>query len=127
MSDPIAAVIQFLRSLPDLPAGSVTGDMNARTVGDTTVYVYHSGGFRVLRDSMDRIDIAFEVYAQGREEAADLAFLVREHLLRDLRDVTVGTIYFLDADGDLLPDYEPDSSSREHMYCGEVTLFYISD
>ncbi|MFD5069141.1 hypothetical protein ACFWNC_14585 [Streptomyces sp. NPDC058369] len=127
MSDPIAAVVQFLRSLPDLPTGSVTGDMNARTVGDTTIYVSHSGGFQVLRDSVDRIDIAFEVYAPDREEAADLAFLVRKHLLRDLRDVTVGSIYFLDADGDQIPDYEPDSSSREHVYCGEVTLFYISD
>lgn len=127
MSDPIAAVIQFLRGLPDLPPGSVVGDMNDRTVGDTSIYAYHSGGFRVLRDSMDRVDIAFEVYAMDREEAAELAFLVREHLLRDLRDVTVGALHFLDADGDVMPDYEPDSASREHVYCGEVTLFYISD
>lgn len=127
MSDPIAAVVQYLRSLSDLPAGSVTGDMNARTVGDTTIYVEHSGGFRIVRDSMDRVDVAFEVYSLDREEAANLAFLVREHFLRDLRDVTVGSLHFLDAYGDVMPDYEPDSSSREHVYCGEVTLFYISD
>lgn len=126
MSDPIAAVVQYLRGLPDLPAGSVVGDMTSRTVGDTTIYVEHSGGFRVIRDSMDRVDVSYEVYSQDREEAGELAFLVREHFLRDLRDVTVGALHFLDAYGDVMPDYEPDSSSREHMYCGEVTLFYTT-
>lgn len=124
MSDPIAAVVQFLRSLPDLPPGSVIGDMNAREVGDTTVYVEHDGGYRVVRDCMDRVFIAYEVYDLDREKAANLAFLVREHLLRGLRDVTVGSVYFLDSHDEELPNYEPDANSREHMYSGTVSLYY---
>lgn len=124
MSDPIAAVIQFLRSLPDLPPGSVQGDMNAREVGDTTIYVEHNGGFRVLRDCEDRIDICYDVYDLDREKAANLAFLVREHMLRDFRDLEVGDLYFLAPSEISMPNYEPDASSREHMYTGEVSLYY---
>lgn len=125
MTDPIASVIQFLRGIPDLATVKVTGDLNSREVGDTTVYVDHNGGFRVLRDCEDRIDIAIEVYDLDREKAAQLAFNVRDYLFT-LRDVTVGGIYFLDAHGDLIPSYEPDSNSREHMYSGEVTLYYVA-
>jgi hypothetical protein len=123
--DPIASVIQFLRGLPDLPPGSVIGDMNAREVGDTTIYVEHDGGYEVMRDCLDRVFVVYEVYDLDREKAADLAFLVRRHLLRGLRDgVTVGDLYFNDSHDEELPDYEPDSNSREHVYCGTVSLYY---
>jgi hypothetical protein len=122
----MAAVVEFLRSLPDLPPGSVTGDMTSREVGDPTVYVDHNGGFRVVRDSMDRVDIIYEVYDLDREKAAQLAFLVREHFLMDLRTLTVGDLYFLDSEDRTLPEYEPDSASREHVYSGEVSLFYVA-
>jgi hypothetical protein len=125
MSDPIAAVVQLLRSLPELPPGSVTGDMNAREVGQTTVYVEHDGGYQVMRDVLDRVFVAYEVYSLDREEAASLAFLVRKRLLQGLRDgVTVGDLYFLDAHDEEIPEYEPDPASREHMYCGVVSLYY---
>jgi hypothetical protein len=122
--DPIASVVQFLRGLPDLPPGSVVGDMNAREVGDTTVYVEHNGGYRVVRDCMDRVFVSYEVYDLDREKAAELAFLVRKHLLTGLRAATVGSMYFLDAHDEELPNYEPDANSREHVYCGEVSLYY---
>jgi hypothetical protein len=125
MTDPIAAVVQYLRSLPDLPPGCVTGDMNSREVGDTTVYVEHNGGFRILRDCEDRIDIWYEVYHSDREQAASLAFLVREKFFA-LSDLVVGDVYFLDYNELSMPDYEPDPSSREHAYSGEVSLFYQS-
>jgi hypothetical protein len=125
--DPIASVVTFLRSLPDLPPGSVTGDLSAREVGDTTIYVEHDGGYRVERDAeLDRVYIAYEVYSLDREEAASLAFLVRKLLLRGLRNgVTVKDLFFLDSRDEELPDYEPDGSSREHVYCGVVSLYYL--
>lgn len=125
MSDPIAAVVQFLRGLSDLPAGCVTGDMNSREVGDTTVYVESNGGFRMVRDLMDRIDVSYEIYDLDRENASTLAFLVRDHFLEELQGVSVGGLYFLDSADIRIPDYEPDSNSREHVYCGEVSLFYV--
>lgn len=122
--DPIRSVVQFLRSLPDIPAGSVTGDMTSRVVGDTTVYVYLEDGYQVVRDSMDRIFVAYEVYSPDREEAAELSLVVRKHLLRGLRAVEIGDHYFLDAHDEEYPSYEPDDSSREHAYCGVVSLYY---
>ncbi|MFD5308314.1 hypothetical protein [Streptomyces ardesiacus] len=125
MNDPIASVVAFLRSLPDLPPGSVTGDMNAREVGDPTVYVEPAGGYMALRDSMSRIYVYYECYDTDKEKAAERAFLVRRHLLRGLRDITVGGLYFLDSRDEEMPRYDPDSASREHVYAGEVSLFYI--
>lgn len=121
--DPMKSVIQFLRSLPDLPSGSITGDMKSREVGDTTVYVYLEDGYRVVRDVMDRIYVAYEVYSLDQEEAAELSLAVRRHLLKGLRAVTVGDIYFLDCLDEEYPNYEPDDSSREHVYCGVVSLY----
>jgi hypothetical protein len=119
------AVVSFLRSLPDIPPGSVVGDMNSREVGDTSVYVYLEDGYRVVRDAMDRIYVAFEVYSLDREQAAELSLVVREHLLKGLRAVTVGDHYFLDAHDEEYPNYEPDTSSREHVYCGVVSLYLV--
>lgn len=124
--DPMKAIATFLRSVPEIPTGSVTGDMNAREVGTTTVYVYIEDGYQVVRDAMDRIYVAFEVYSLDREEAAELSLVVRKHLLQGLRHVTVGDVYFLDAHDEEYPNYEPDSSSREHVYCGVVSLYHQS-
>jgi hypothetical protein len=124
--DPVAAVVQFLRSVPELAPVSVTGDLTSRETGTTTVYVEHNGGFRLLRDCEDRADIYYEVYSLDREEAADLAFLVREALLEQLPGTVVGTAYVLDVEDSQMPDYEPDGSSREHVYCGEVSIFYTA-
>ncbi|WP_395759476.1 hypothetical protein OIE82_27120 [Streptomyces althioticus] len=124
--DPMSAIVAFLRSVPEIPAGSVTGDMNAREVGITTVYVYIEEGYQVVRDAMDRIYVAFEVYSLDREEAAELSLVVRKHLLQGLRHVTVGDIYFLDAHDEEYPNYEPDASSREHVYSGVVSLYHQS-
>jgi len=125
MNDPIKAVVLYLRSLPELSSVHVTGDMNTRQVGETTVYVEHNGGFRVLRDCEDRVDVVYEVYDLDRAKASQLALDVREFLFR-LNDVTVGGLYSLGYDGDAMPDYEPDSASREHVYTGEVSLFYTA-
>lgn len=125
--DPMKSVVAFLRSLPDLPTGSVTGDMNTREVGDTTVYVYVEDGYRFLRDVGDRVYISYEVYSLDREEAAELSLVVRKHLLEGLRDVTVGDLYFLDSHDEEYPNYEPDASSREHVYCGVVSLYSVAN
>lgn len=123
--DPMKSVIQFLRSLPDLPEGSVTGDLNSREVGDTSIYVYLEDGYRALRDVLDRVYIAYEVYSLDREEAAELSLVVRKNLLSRLRAVAVGDYYALDCLDEEYPNYEPDSSSREHVYCGVVSLYIV--
>jgi hypothetical protein len=123
--DPITSVVTFLRSVPDLPPGSVTGDMNAREVGDPTTYVEAAGGYLALRDSMSRFYVYYECYDLDREVASQRAYLVRRHLLRGLRDTTVGGLYFLDSREEEMPHYDPDDASREHVYCGEVSLFYV--
>jgi len=125
MTDPVAAVVTYLRGLSDLSSVHVTGDMNTREVGETTIYLEPTGGFRVLRDCEDRIDIAYEVYAAARDAAVQLAFDLRELLFR-LRTVEVGGLYFLDCYELSMPDYEPDPASREHVYSGEVSFYYTA-
>lgn len=123
MSDPIKSVVPFLQRLPDLSGVVVTGDMNARQVGATTVYVYLENGYEFLRDVGDRVYLAYEVYSLDREEAADLSLVVRRNLLRGLRSVQEGSLYFLDSHDEEYPVYEPDDSSREHVYAGVVSLY----
>ncbi|MGC9439259.1 hypothetical protein [Streptomyces sp. WG5] len=123
----MASVVPYLRGLPDIPTGSVTADMTSREVGDTTIYVYVDDGYRFLRDVGDRIYVAYEVYSLDRGEAVNLALLVRKHLLTGLRDVSVGDLYFLDSHDEEYPDYEPDASSREHVYCGVVSLYCVEN
>ncbi|MEU9258979.1 hypothetical protein AB0D68_10880 [Streptomyces sp. NPDC048212] len=126
-TDPMKAVVQFLRTLIDLPPGNVTGSLKTREVGSTTVYVEHNGGFRMVRDCMDRLDVVYEVYDLDQEKAAELAFLVREHFLERAPNTTSADLYFLDTLEITMPDYEPDATSREHVYCGEVSLFYVEN
>jgi hypothetical protein len=125
--DPMRAVVPFLQGQTDIPTGSVTADMTSRKVGNTTVYVYVDDGYQFLRDVGDRIYVAYEVYSQDRDEAVNLALLVRKYLLKGLRDVSVGDLYVLDAHDEEYPDYEPDASSREHVYCGVVSLYCVDN
>ena len=124
--DPIEFLVSYLRSDPDIPEDSPTGDMTEHATGDTTVYLEHSGGFRVVRDSMDRADVEYSVYSLDRKECVDLALLVREKLLEELPGKTVGGALVLNVEDIALPSYYPDDSSREHMYGGEVAVFYTS-
>lgn len=123
--DPTASVVEYLRTFPDLPRA--TGDLNARTVGDPTLYIFSTGGFRMLRESMDRTDIKYEVYNQDREAAAAMALQVRKYLLSSLPGVVAGNAYVLDVGEVNQPYYDPDPTSREHVYCGEIALFYVEN
>ncbi|MEU0912134.1 hypothetical protein [Streptomyces althioticus] len=118
------SVVSYLRSLPELSQARVTGDMTGREVGELTVYAYLENGYEAFRDALDRIYVAFEVYSLDREEAAELSLVVRKKLLLGLRNVTVGSHYFLDAHDEEYPNYEPDASSREHVYAGVVSLYF---
>lgn len=124
--DPIEFLVSFLNSLPEIPEDSVTGDLTQHVTGETAVYLEHMGGFRVVRNRMDRVDIEYDVYALDRKEAVDLALLVREKLLEELPDTVVGGALVLDVDEIDSPKYDPDDSSREHVYCGQVAVFYTA-
>ncbi|MEU0952794.1 hypothetical protein ABZ353_10690 [Streptomyces niveus] len=126
-TDPMKAIISFLRGGTVPPGTVVTGDMKAREVGDPTVYVESNGGFRMVRDCMDRIDVVYEVRHLDREAAAGLAFLVRAYLLDEAPNTESLDLFFLDALEIGMPEYDPDSASREHVYCGEVSLFYVEN
>ncbi|MFE0773912.1 hypothetical protein [Streptomyces sp. NPDC058861] len=123
--DPVEFLTNYLRSQPDIPDGSPTGDMASRSVGDTTIYLEHSGGYRVVRDRMDRFDIEYDVYHADRELAVKIALLTRERLLEDLPGLVVGPAEVLDVEEIASPRYYPDSTSREHMYGGEVSVFFV--
>ncbi|MFD5697844.1 hypothetical protein [Streptomyces lasiicapitis] len=120
--DPVSVVFGFLKAQKEL-TDSVTGDLVGREPGQATVYIEHAGGFRVVRARMDRADIVYQVYARDRQEAAELAYAVRELLLEALPGRQVGDALVLDVTEGISPRYFPDTTSREHTYQGEVTLF----
>ncbi|MFD8018924.1 hypothetical protein ACFV6G_00605 [Streptomyces lavendulae] len=121
--DPVEVLVTYLRSLPDIPAGAPKGDMTEHVAGDTTVYLEHSGGYRLVRDSADRADIEYSVYSVDRKQCIDLAMTVREKLLEALPGRAVTGALVLDVEDIASPSYYPDESSREHMYGGEVAVF----
>ncbi|MCX5201488.1 hypothetical protein OG897_08485 [Streptomyces sp. NBC_00237] len=116
----------YLNSQKDIPSGAPKGDMSRHEVGSTTIYLEHSGGYRIVRDLADRADIEYDVYALDRKEAVDLAYLVREKLLEDLPDSTFMGCLVVDVEEISSPTYYPDSVSREHMYGGEVAVYIVA-
>ncbi|MFE9455980.1 hypothetical protein [Streptomyces californicus] len=125
--DPVDLVWKYLKALKDIPEDAPTGDLVGREAGDTTIYLNHSGGFRMVRDRMDRADIEYDVYDQDRAQAADLAHTCREHFLEDLPGQVIGDVQILDVAEISSPRYFPDSTSREHVYGGEITVFFVED
>ncbi|MCZ4119034.1 hypothetical protein [Streptomyces sp. H39-S7] len=123
--DPIGILFQYLNSLHEIPDGAPTGDLVGRKVGDTTIYLNHSGGYRMVRDRLDRVDIEYDVYHTDRAKAAGLALLTREFLLEDLPGRTLLGVTVLDVDDISIPRYLPDEDSREHVYGGEVAIFLV--
>jgi hypothetical protein len=126
-ADPVALLVEFLRAgLPDLPAEAVTGDLVSREAGEVTVHLAHSGGFRLVRDRMDRWDVEYDVYHPHRDQAIALALACRDQLLEALPGRVVGGVEVLDVEEISSPVYLPDTTSREHVYGGEVSLFLVS-
>ena len=123
-TDPIPLIVSYLNSCPDVPAGTATGSLLGRESGDTTVYVTQTGGFRLVRDSVDRADVMYEVYHRERPTAAGLAFTVREYLLEHLPGLLVEGVQVLDTKDISAPHYVPDTQSSEHTYEGEIAIFY---
>jgi hypothetical protein len=125
--DPLPLVLDYLRSCPDVPEDAVTGTLTGRNVGETTIYVIHSGGFRMQRDRMDRADILYDVYGQTTADAGTLAYLVREFLLEDLPGKTLDGAQVLDVHEVSSPRWHPDKESLEPAFTGEVCLYLVAD
>ncbi|MFJ8041210.1 hypothetical protein ACIRBX_11960 [Kitasatospora sp. NPDC096147] len=126
MIDPVNSLWEYLSSAPGIPKGCVTGDLVGREVGEVTVLLRQSGGHRLVRDRMDRADVEYDVYHLDRTEALHLAYRVRALLLEQLPDQEAGGAYVLDVAEISSPCYLPDPDSREHVYGGELTIFYIA-
>ncbi|WP_145500883.1 hypothetical protein [Streptomyces sp. CFMR 7] len=124
--DPVEFLVTFLKTYPGIPDSAPKGDMNNHVTGDTTIYLEPSGGLRLVRDSMDRVDIEYDVYSPDRKTCVDLALLVREALLEHLPNQTASGVLVLDTEDIQFPTYYPDKNSREHMYGGEVSVFFTA-
>ncbi|MCC3773674.1 hypothetical protein [Streptomyces sp. UNOB3_S3] len=124
--DPVEVVIAYLWSVPGLPAQYITGDHVGHQAGEPMIYVEHSGGFRMIRDRLDRADITFDVYHDDRKHAVDLAYRCREALLEELPGLVVGGAEVLEVEEISSPRYDPDVTSREHCYRGEVAVFFVA-
>ncbi|MFE5092083.1 hypothetical protein ACFRCI_17260 [Streptomyces sp. NPDC056638] len=124
--DPVDFLVTYLKGCAGIPEQAPKGDLTLHTVGDTSIYLEPSGGFRIVRDSMDRVDIEYNVYHLDRKACIDLALLVREYLLEHLPATAVGNVLVLDTDDIQFPTYYPDKSSREHMYGGEIAVFFTA-
>ncbi|MEU4920270.1 hypothetical protein AB0G29_13025 [Streptomyces parvus] len=124
--DPVDFLVAFLRTQPGIPGTAPKGDLTNHTYGDTTVYLEPSGGFRMVRDRMDRVDIEYDVYSLDRKACVDLALTVREALLEALPNKTVDGALVLDVEDIQFPTYYPDKTSREHVYGGELSVFFAA-
>ncbi|MGW4446451.1 hypothetical protein [Streptomyces sp. NPDC004682] len=124
--DPVELLVTFLRNHPEIPKDAPTGDMTEHVTGDTCIYLEHSGGYRIVRDTADCAHVEYDVYDTDRKACVDLALLVREKFLEELPGQVVAGGLVLDVVDVAFPSYYPDDSSREHMYGGEVAVFYTS-
>ncbi|MFD4608281.1 hypothetical protein ACFWOT_09205 [Streptomyces sp. NPDC058440] len=122
-ADPIPLVVSYLKSCEGIPSDTPTGNLLGRERGDTSLYVIHSGGFRMTRERMDRADILYDAYGKDRSSAAGLAYLTREFLLEDLPGRVIDGVQILDVQEISSPRYYPDKISLEDAYTGEVSLF----
>ncbi|MFF3416823.1 hypothetical protein ACFYW9_19300 [Streptomyces sp. NPDC002698] len=125
--DPLPLLIEFLQSSTDIPEDAVTGTMVGRNVGETSVLLIQSGGFRMKRGRMDRMDVLYDVYGRGPAEAGALAYVVRELLLEHLPGLRLKGALVLDVAEISAPHWHPDQESLEPAYTGEVSLFLTSD
>ncbi|MEU3351294.1 hypothetical protein [Streptomyces sp. NPDC037389] len=123
--DPVTVVVEFLRAVPGLSAQYVTGDHVGHQAGEPMIYLEHSGGFRIVRDRLDRADITVDIYHEDRKAAVDLAYRCREALLEELPGLVIGGAEVLDVGEISAPRYDPDAVSREHRYSAEVAVFFV--
>lgn len=124
--DPIEVLVRWLREQPGIPAEAPTGDLVGRETGDCTILLAESGGIRAVRDRMDRTDIEYDVYGLDRAKCKALALRCRGLLLESLPDTNaVAGTEILDVEEIARPQYFPDSTSREHVYGGEVAVFHV--
>ncbi|MBT2383873.1 hypothetical protein [Streptomyces sp. ISL-11] len=122
--DPVALLVEYLQTVSGIRE-YVTGDLVGREPGEVTIYLEHSGGFRRVRNRADRADIEYSVVHPDRSEAVALAYALREQLLEHAPGAVVPGAQFLDVAEVSAPRYLPDQVSREHVYGGEVALFFI--
>jgi hypothetical protein len=124
-TDPLPLLVAYLKSCPDIPADAVTGTLNGREAGETTIYLIHSGGYRRKRDRLDRADFIYDVYGQSPSEAGQLAYLVREYLLEDLPSKPLSGYLVLDVRDLSSPHWHPDQQSDEPAFTGEVAVYLV--
>jgi hypothetical protein len=126
-ADPIPLLVSYLRSIPKIPSGAVTGTLVGRNVGETTIYLMQSGGYRTKRDRVDRLYVLYDVYAESPAEAGALAYTVREYLLEQLPGESINGVLVLDVREEAAPSWHPDMQSLEPAYSGEVCLYLVAD
>ncbi|WP_328377041.1 hypothetical protein OHB13_11855 [Streptomyces sp. NBC_00440] len=96
-------------------------------MGETTIYLMQSGGYRIKRDRADRMYVVYDVYGESPAEAGELAYTVREVLLEQLPGQSLNGALVLDVHEEDAPSWHPDMQSLEPAYSGEVSVYLVAD
>lgn len=121
LDDPTPLLVLPLRSMAS--GTFVSGDWIGRPEGRPTVIVEYDGGYRVVRDRMDRAEFTIHVYAGTRAVTAALAFNLRARVLADLPGAVVNGIQIADVDELMMPTPTPDEESREWRFTFSCALY----
>lgn len=125
--NPIPFLIARIRSIPGLNGVQVSSDLMAHTLGERAIVVsLEPGGRRVVRDRMDAFRFTLNYYGPSVGAAAELAFLVREHLLEVLPGTAFNGIAVNEVEEDDAPWDFGDPDSREQRFLHRITIYLYS-
>lgn len=115
LSEPTPLVVQFLRQAAG-PDVFVSGDWIGRPQGKAAVIVDFDGGWRTVRDRMDRAEFTVHVYASDRDATSVLAFRLRDLVLTSMPGHVWSGVQVADVEELMMPSPTPDEESREWRY-----------
>ncbi|GAA2916975.1 hypothetical protein GCM10020221_11290 [Streptomyces thioluteus] len=103
----------------------VSGSMVGRAKGQRSVIVEASGGYREMRERLDRAEVTLHIYGPAQMATSDLAHVVRELLLEGLPGQRAGGALVLDVAEVHMPFPLADESSGEFRYVHALSLYLI--
>ncbi|WP_436776046.1 hypothetical protein [Yinghuangia sp. YIM S09857] len=122
LTEPTPLVAEFMIEHAG-PGVYVSGDWIGRPEGKSAVIVDFDGGYRVVRDRMDRAEFVIHVYAATREAASALAFRLRDAALSSLPAHVAHGVQVADAEELMMPTPTPDELSRESRYTFAFAIY----
>lgn len=120
LKEPTALLVAFVRSIS--PGVFVSGDWIGRPEGVRAVIIDFEGGWRTVRDRMDRADFTLHVYGPDRDATSDLAYTLRDSVLSTLPGAVLSGVQVADIEELMIPTPTPDEASREPRYTFAVSM-----